>query len=56
MFGHFVQAVPCPTFEESELLVIVVRKVARASGNTALSSPCWDVLAPMRRVANYHSS
>ncbi|KZV54242.1 transforming growth factor-beta receptor-associated protein 1-like [Dorcoceras hygrometricum] len=34
---------PClaPTFEESVLLVIVARKVARASGNTALSSSCW---------------
>ncbi|KZV52875.1 hypothetical protein F511_15024 [Dorcoceras hygrometricum] len=29
---------------------------ARASGNTALSSPCWDLLATMRRVVNYHSS
>ncbi|KZV20454.1 hypothetical protein F511_15465 [Dorcoceras hygrometricum] len=28
----------------------------RASGNTALSSPCWDLLATMRRVVNYHSS
>ncbi|KZV30977.1 hypothetical protein F511_21952 [Dorcoceras hygrometricum] len=28
----------------------------RASGNTALSSPCWDLLALMRRVVNYHSS
>ncbi|KZV17093.1 hypothetical protein F511_24111 [Dorcoceras hygrometricum] len=28
---------------------------ARASGNTALSSPCWDLLALMRRVVNYHS-
>ncbi|KZV24588.1 hypothetical protein F511_11825 [Dorcoceras hygrometricum] len=27
-------------------------KDARASGNTALSSPCWDLLAPMCRVAN----
>ncbi|KZV30505.1 hypothetical protein F511_24512 [Dorcoceras hygrometricum] len=29
---------------------------ARASGDTALSSPCWDMLATMRRVVNYHSS
>ncbi|KZV37657.1 hypothetical protein F511_30362 [Dorcoceras hygrometricum] len=29
---------------------------ARASGDTALSSPCWDLLAAMRRVVNYHSS
>ncbi|KZV44579.1 hypothetical protein F511_11265 [Dorcoceras hygrometricum] len=29
---------------------------ARASGNTALSSPCWDLLAIMRRVVNFHSS
>ncbi|KZV19996.1 hypothetical protein F511_26307 [Dorcoceras hygrometricum] len=27
---------------------------ARASGDTALSSPCWVMLAPMRGVANYH--
>ncbi|KZV50176.1 hypothetical protein F511_19268 [Dorcoceras hygrometricum] len=29
---------------------------ARASGDTALSSPCWDFLALMHRVVNYHSS
>ncbi|KZV54927.1 hypothetical protein F511_30595 [Dorcoceras hygrometricum] len=29
---------------------------ARVSGDTALSSPCWDLLALMRRVVNYHSS
>ncbi|KZV19621.1 hypothetical protein F511_10524 [Dorcoceras hygrometricum] len=29
---------------------------ARASGDAALSSPCWDLLATMRRVVNYHSS
>ncbi|KZV17619.1 hypothetical protein F511_16975 [Dorcoceras hygrometricum] len=29
---------------------------ARASSDSALSSPCWDLLAPMRRVVNYHSS
>ncbi|KZV22411.1 hypothetical protein F511_20860 [Dorcoceras hygrometricum] len=29
---------------------------ARASGDTALSSPCWDLLATMRLVVNYHSS
>ncbi|KZV18396.1 hypothetical protein F511_28403 [Dorcoceras hygrometricum] len=29
---------------------------SRATGNTALSSPCWDLLALMRRVVNYHSS
>ncbi|KZV41810.1 hypothetical protein F511_31673 [Dorcoceras hygrometricum] len=28
----------------------------KASGNTALSSPCWDLLATMHRVVNYHSS
>ncbi|KZV46575.1 chloroplast-targeted copper chaperone [Dorcoceras hygrometricum] len=28
----------------------------RTSGNTTLSSPCWDLLATMRRVVNYHSS
>ncbi|KZV54203.1 P-type ATPase (ISS) [Dorcoceras hygrometricum] len=27
-----------------------------ASGDTTLSSPCWDPLATMRRVVNYHSS
>ncbi|KZV55382.1 hypothetical protein F511_03863 [Dorcoceras hygrometricum] len=31
-------------------------KDARASGNTALSSPCWDMLSLMRRVVNYHRS
>ncbi|KZV28713.1 abc transporter [Dorcoceras hygrometricum] len=46
---------------ESLGLVIVVTvaqkyKDARESGNTALSSPCWDLLAAMRRVVNYHSS
>ncbi|KZV49970.1 splicing factor 3B subunit 1-like [Dorcoceras hygrometricum] len=46
---------------ESLGLVFVVTiaqkyKDARASGNTALSSPCWDLLAAMRRVVNYHSS
>ncbi|KZV47015.1 putative protein phosphatase 2C 73 [Dorcoceras hygrometricum] len=46
---------------ESLGLVFVVTvtqkyKDARASGNTALSSPCWDLLATMRRVVNYHSS
>ncbi|KZV40684.1 hypothetical protein F511_33417 [Dorcoceras hygrometricum] len=30
--------------------------ILRASGNTALSSPCWYLLAIMRRVVNYHSS
>ncbi|KZV24352.1 hypothetical protein F511_38395 [Dorcoceras hygrometricum] len=29
---------------------------ARASGNTALSSPCWVQLATMVRVVNYHSN
>ncbi|KZV44993.1 hypothetical protein F511_28898 [Dorcoceras hygrometricum] len=29
---------------------------ARASGDTSISSPCWDLLATMRRVVNYHSS
>ncbi|KZV27060.1 hypothetical protein F511_23956 [Dorcoceras hygrometricum] len=28
----------------------------RASGNTALSPPCWDLLALMHRVVNYHST
>ncbi|KZV22145.1 hypothetical protein F511_37160 [Dorcoceras hygrometricum] len=38
--------------------VILLSRIedARASGNTALSSPCWDLLATMRRVVNYHSS
>ncbi|KZV42422.1 L-type lectin-domain containing receptor kinase IX.1-like [Dorcoceras hygrometricum] len=35
---------------------VVSYQDARASGNTALSSPCWDLLATMRRVVNYHSS
>ncbi|KZV41323.1 hypothetical protein F511_16782 [Dorcoceras hygrometricum] len=39
-------------------VVIVAQNIedARASGNTALSSPSWDLLALMRRVVNYHSS
>ncbi|KZV41514.1 hypothetical protein F511_34775 [Dorcoceras hygrometricum] len=35
---------------------IVSYQDARASGDTALSSPCWDLLATMCRVVNYHSS
>ncbi|KZV38137.1 OSBP(oxysterol binding protein)-related protein 1D isoform 1 [Dorcoceras hygrometricum] len=35
---------------------VVSYQDARASGNTALSSPCWVLLATMRRVVNYHSS
>ncbi|KZV17900.1 ATP-dependent caseinolytic (Clp) protease/crotonase family protein [Dorcoceras hygrometricum] len=35
---------------------IVSYQDARASGDTALSSPCLDLLATMRRVVNYHSS
>ncbi|KZV17140.1 TMV resistance protein N-like [Dorcoceras hygrometricum] len=31
-------------------------EILRASGNTALSSPCWYLLATMRRVVNYHGS
>ncbi|KZV55042.1 leucine--tRNA ligase, mitochondrial [Dorcoceras hygrometricum] len=40
------------------VVVIVAQKYkdARASGDTALSSPCWDLLATMRRVVNYHNS
>ncbi|KZV17479.1 hypothetical protein F511_12585 [Dorcoceras hygrometricum] len=37
-------------------LLFVSYRDARASGDTALSSPCWDPLATMRRVVNYHSS
>ncbi|KZV22284.1 hypothetical protein F511_28305 [Dorcoceras hygrometricum] len=37
-------------------IAVVSYQDARASGNTALSSPCWDLLATMRRVVNYHSS
>ncbi|KZV26426.1 MATH domain and coiled-coil domain-containing protein [Dorcoceras hygrometricum] len=36
--------------------VVVSYQDARESGNTALSSPCWDLLATMYRVVNYHSS
>ncbi|KZV38792.1 hypothetical protein F511_19842 [Dorcoceras hygrometricum] len=35
---------------------VVSYQDTRESGNTALSSPCWDLLATMRRVVNYHSS
>ncbi|KZV27993.1 hypothetical protein F511_27319 [Dorcoceras hygrometricum] len=35
---------------------VVSYQDARASGDTALSSPCWDLLATMHRVVNYHSS
>ncbi|KZV36534.1 hypothetical protein F511_21883 [Dorcoceras hygrometricum] len=38
------------------VLVALSYQDARASGNTALSSPCCDMLALMRRVVNYHSS
>ncbi|KZV50173.1 hypothetical protein F511_20295 [Dorcoceras hygrometricum] len=38
------------------IVAVVSYQDARASGNTALSSPCWDLLATMRRVVNYHSS
>ncbi|KZV44391.1 hypothetical protein F511_15739 [Dorcoceras hygrometricum] len=38
------------------VVVLVEDCDARASGDTALSSPCWDLLATMRRVVNYHSS
>ncbi|KZV16411.1 hypothetical protein F511_04551 [Dorcoceras hygrometricum] len=38
------------------LLLFDSYQYARASGDTALSSPCWDLLATMRRVVNYHSS
>ncbi|KZV30602.1 hypothetical protein F511_16716 [Dorcoceras hygrometricum] len=44
-----VVALPC-------CVVSVTHQDARASGNTTLSSPCWDLLAIMRRVVNYHSS
>ncbi|KZV44309.1 hypothetical protein F511_38669 [Dorcoceras hygrometricum] len=38
------------------VIVLFTYHDARASGNTTLSSPCWDLLATMRRVVNYHSS
>ncbi|KZV34407.1 hypothetical protein F511_33774 [Dorcoceras hygrometricum] len=34
------------------IVAVVSYQDARASGNTALSSPCWDLLATMRRVEN----
>ncbi|KZV47007.1 hypothetical protein F511_31990 [Dorcoceras hygrometricum] len=38
------------------IMIAALEKLdARASGNTALSSPCWDLLAAMHRVVNYHS-
>ncbi|KZV49212.1 hypothetical protein F511_41635 [Dorcoceras hygrometricum] len=42
--------------EATPTFLCCVVQDARASGNTALSSPCWDLLATMRRVVNYHSS
>ncbi|KZV40429.1 F-box/kelch-repeat protein [Dorcoceras hygrometricum] len=36
------------------VVIVAQYKDARASGNT--SSPCWDLLAAMHRVVNYHSS
>ncbi|KZV49978.1 hypothetical protein F511_31893 [Dorcoceras hygrometricum] len=38
------------------LLLFVPYQDARASDDTALSSPCWDLFATMCRVINYHSS
>ncbi|KZV16900.1 hypothetical protein F511_35310 [Dorcoceras hygrometricum] len=48
----------CIRFVGTPFVVIVAQNIedTRASGNTALSSPCWDLLATMRRVVNYHSS
>ncbi|KZV53992.1 putative WRKY transcription factor 3-like [Dorcoceras hygrometricum] len=48
----------CIRFLGTPFVVIVAQNIedVRASGNTALSSPCWDLLATMRRVVNYHSS
>ncbi|KZV36677.1 hypothetical protein F511_33498 [Dorcoceras hygrometricum] len=47
----------CSAFSGPLIVVIELGiKDARASGDTALSSPCWDLLATMRRVVNYHSS
>ncbi|KZV41886.1 hypothetical protein F511_32572 [Dorcoceras hygrometricum] len=43
-------------FDESECGSVGLLSILRASGNTALSSPCWYLLATMRRVVNYHSS
>ncbi|KZV47423.1 hypothetical protein F511_21011 [Dorcoceras hygrometricum] len=45
-------------FLGTPFVVIVAQNIedARASGDTALSSPCWDLLALMCRVVNYHSS
>ncbi|KZV41300.1 hypothetical protein F511_40569 [Dorcoceras hygrometricum] len=39
------------------LVVVTVAQIkdARASGDIALSSPCWDLLDLMRRVVNYQS-
>ncbi|KZV25256.1 hypothetical protein F511_24267 [Dorcoceras hygrometricum] len=37
-------------------IVVVSYQDARSSGNTALTFPCWDLLATMRRVVNYHNS
>ncbi|KZV44367.1 hypothetical protein F511_40070 [Dorcoceras hygrometricum] len=46
-----------PDFEgERQYRTLISLLIWRASGNTALSSPCWYLLATMRRVVNYHSS
>ncbi|KZV24743.1 hypothetical protein F511_34189 [Dorcoceras hygrometricum] len=42
---------PCPV-----VILFCSYQILRASGNTALSSPCWYLLATMHRVVNYHSS
>ncbi|KZV27734.1 hypothetical protein F511_03972 [Dorcoceras hygrometricum] len=47
--SSFVAFVPC-------CIAVVSYQDARASGNIALSSPCRVLIAPMRRVANYHNS
>ncbi|KZV46576.1 hypothetical protein F511_38917 [Dorcoceras hygrometricum] len=48
LHSYSVAAIAC--------IAVVSYQDARASGNTALSSPYWDLLATMRRVVNYHSS
>ncbi|KZV26895.1 hypothetical protein F511_17750 [Dorcoceras hygrometricum] len=48
----------CSVLRVSSLFLLSGQQIedVRASGDTALSSPCWDLLALMRRVVNYHSS
>ncbi|KZV41405.1 Ras 5 [Dorcoceras hygrometricum] len=51
--ADFVQAVTCSHLRGIGILVIFAQKDARASGDTALTSPCWDLLATMSSGYKY---